>query len=183
MSSKGFSADSAWKNPNAVDPDTFTNDDMETVQAAFEVAIKTVLDQYRDPALKEKLLLFIQNIVVQEKPWMWVSPEGQEHVVYLFMVDEFPRDFIMLLTYTFFSRWGEGKVKYTGLTDALSWGCAADNDDNVEKEYVLMSKDLSARLSPLDSVKKYLRANKWLAVAMLIKLFVAPSDLGESPSS
>lgn len=178
----GFKADSAWRNPKDVaDPNVFTNDDMEVVAGAFEAAIKTVLEQYRDEALREKLLMFINNIVVQEKPWVWVSPEGPAHLDDLFMVDEFTRDFIMLLTFTFFARWGEGKVKFTGLVDTLSWGCAAD-EDGEDKGYVLMSKDLSARLSPTDTVKKYLRANKWVVVAMLIKLFVKPIH-GQMPEA
>lgn len=173
----GFKADSAWRNPKEDrDPNEFTNDDMETVVGAFQAAIQQVTDQYRDEALREKALMLCNQIVVQEKPWMWTSPEGIDHIDDLFMVDEFNRDFIMLLTFTFFSRWGEANVKFTGLVDTLSWGCAADNEDEADKGFTLMSKDLSIRLSPQSTVKKYLRANKWIVVAMLIKLLVKPID-------
>lgn len=152
----------------------FDNDDMETVAGAFQVAITQTLAMYLDEAAREKIMMLCTKIVVEEKPWMWVSPEGVNHLDDLIMVEELTRDFIMALTFTFFSRWGEAKVKFTGLVDTLSWGCAVDNANAEDQSYVLMSKDLSARLSSQETVKKYLAANKWVVVMMLIKLFVLP---------
>lgn len=152
----------------------FVNDDMETVAAAFQEAFKTVMSQYLDADQKVQLETFVTGLVVQEKPWMWASPEGADHLLDLVMVDEMIRDFVMSLTFVFFARWGEANVKFTGLTDALSWGTSADNVNNEDRQLVLMPEVIRSRLTQQSDVKKYLAANKWVVTLLLIKLFVVP---------
>lgn len=159
--------------------ESFNNDDMETVASAFQTAFQTVMKQYLDENQSKAILAFVSSIAVEEKPWMWVSPEGQDHLLDKVMVPELIRDFVMSLTFTFFARWGEAKVKFTGLVDTLSWGTAADTVNNEDKQYVLMPEVISTRLTTQPDVKKYLAANKWVVTLMLIKLFVVPEEAND----
>jgi hypothetical protein len=165
-----------------VDPTVFVNDDMETVAGAFQEAFKTVLAQYLNEEQLVAVKTFVTKVVVEEKPWMWSSPEGVEHLLDLVMVDELIRDFVMTLAFTFFARWGEASVKFTGLTDALSWGTSADNDNGDDRQLVLMPDVINSRLTQQADVKKYLAANKWVVTLLLIKLFVIPPGPDEPPA-
>lgn len=167
---------------NPFQPAPFVNDDMETVAAAFQAAFKTVMDQYLDDDQRDKLMQWVTTIAVEGKPWMWISPDGQELLLDLVMVDEFYRDFVMTLTFTFLARWAEANVKFTGLTDALSWGTAADSTEDGKDDLVLMPRVIRDRLISQADVKKYLAANKWVVTLMLIKLFVVPG-LGSGNTS
>lgn len=165
-----------------MDPTVFVNDDMETVAGAFQEAFKTVLAQYLNEEQLVAVKTFVTKVVVEEKPWMWSSPEGVEHLLDLVMVDELIRDFVMTLAFTFFARWGEASVKFTGLTDALSWGTSADNDNGDDRQLVLMPDVINSRLTQQADVKKYLAANKWVVTLLLIKLFVIPPGPDEPPA-
>jgi hypothetical protein len=163
-------------------PNVFVNDDMETVAAAFQTAFNTVRAQYLNDDDQLAIMTFATKVVVEEKPWMWASPEGVDHLLDLVMVDELIRDFVMTLSFTFFARWGEANVKFTGLTDALSWGTSADNDNGDNRQLVVMPEVINSRLTQQDDVKKYLAANKWIVTLLLLKLFVIPEGVDNQPS-
>lgn len=156
---------------------SFTNDDMETVAAAFQTAFKTVMNQYLSEEQRTKLMQWVTTVAVEGKPWIWTSADGQAILLDMVMVDEFYRDFVMTLTFVFFARWGEANVKFTGLVDTLSWGTASDTASNEDKSLILMPEDISTRLTGQVDVKRYLNANKWVVTLMLIKLFVVPESI------
>jgi len=111
---------------------------------------------------------FIINILLFQKPYMLVTPEGLSVAIDLVFTKEEYRDFIFNLHYVFFSRYGNGINELTGLIENLSRGLSFNSNDSNN----FMPKEITSRLASQDSVYSLLLNNKWLITLLLIPLFI-----------
>lgn len=123
---------------------------------------------------------FVTSVVLQEKPYLLVTPEGLTHAINLVFTQEAHRDFIFNLTFVFFSRWGGNEDAVQGLIANVARGATQTYIDNKKQTYMdqlcAIPKEISTRLSAYSDVAALLTANKWLLMLLLLQLFIVAED-------
>jgi hypothetical protein len=97
--------------------------------------------------------------------------------------DEVLRDFVLTLTFVFFSRWGASDEKYAQLVETFAFSVSADvptSNTGTLNVPSAIPPAILADLSKSDNVRSRLLANKWLATLLLIQLVVQMPDLSET---
>jgi hypothetical protein len=139
--------------------------------AIFQDAVQFVLQRFGKET-KDKVRGFVSLIVLQEKPYLMVTPDGLSRMINLVFSDEAYRDFVLTLHFTFASRWGMTMSLYQGLVANLAQGaCPA-----MEGSLNAMPADMASRLSTYTDAAQLLEANPWLSMLLMLQLFVGLSD-------
>lgn len=146
-------------------------DDMIEVGDVFISSFNHVLNNYSDEA-KADLLVFAMQLVTMEKPYMLVTEEGIQHIVAQVFGKEHYRDFIMMLAFTFFARFGRDRAEIEGLASNLARGATlACRTETTRVGLNAVPQSIRDRLPNMETVRELLLANPWLTIVLLIQLF------------
>lgn len=139
--------------------------------AIFQDAVQFVLQRY-GKEIQDKVKGFVSLIILQEKPYLMVTPEGLGRMIGLVFSDETYRDFVLTLHFTFASRWGMTMSLYRGLVANLAQGACPVMEGSLNA----MPTDMASRLSTYTDAAQLLEANTWLTMLIMLQLFVGLSD-------
>lgn len=149
---------------------SLTTEQMNEVSGVFQESLAYVLSNLPSKEAQASLKGFLAQLVMQEKPYLLVTQEGLSRVIDLVWTSPGYSDFIMSLSFVFFSRWGHGEEEVSGLCANLARGCAMINRS--EKQLDAVPQLLGDRLSDIDAARRLIQANHWLVIVLLVQLFV-----------
>lgn len=155
-------------NQPAITP--LTTEQMVTAAETFQGAYEHALGNFVGEA-KASVVRFCASIILQEKPYMLVGAEGASHAVDLVFGNEGNRDFIFMLSYTFFARFGEGHDPVQQLSATLARGVTIPSG----REMSIVPEALRVRLPQYQEVQSLLADNQWLMTLLLLQLFITAS--------
>lgn len=119
---------------------------------------------------KEKVLEFVVGVVLRERPYLLLTPQGIEHISELVFTDPNNRDFVLSLAFNFFSRLGGDADFYIGLSAAIARG--AGQAISINTGIDATPNQISDRLVTEAEAVELLAPNKWLIVIFMINLFI-----------
>lgn len=138
---------------------------MADIIKVFVETTEHVLGNYLSDS-HEPVNVFMHQLVLQEKPYMLVTEEGLERIKLLVFGREVIRDFILTLSFHFFSRLAQDTDTINSIASALAMGAAIDSD-----RYLTQMPDaIRDRLETFDRIQALISANRWLMVILLIQL-------------
>lgn len=141
--------------------------DMGTVASVFGEAYEHVIANLVGDS-KILAMRFAAEIILREKPFMLVSPEGVAHIQNLVFGHPTNQDFILTLTTTFFARLAENTEFIEGMIASVARGCALAN----KSDYAATPTEINNRLAEFDDTFALLQANYWLVVVLMLQLFI-----------
>jgi hypothetical protein len=150
------------------------NDLSETAQV-FVDSMQHVLANAKSMSEERhnKLNTFVYSLVLVEKPYMIASPKGVQHAIELVFEDEVIRDFVFMLGFTFFARWGASGPRHNDLVQSLAFAVSGDGTPvRGQDSLVMMPAEIADLLPDPDGVLTLLQQNKWLVTLLMIQLFV-----------
>lgn len=133
--------------------------------------------RHRESAVQERVNVFVYKTVLFDHPYMLCTPNGVKDAVETIFSDVHLRDFVLTLSFTFFSRWGASNEKYLHLTETLAFAVSADGATTpASNTSLIVQSAIPVAIfhdMPKDAqTRAVLLANKWLAVLLLIQLVV-----------
>lgn len=146
---------------------------MITVAEVFQDSYSHVLSNIIGES-KNKIIAFIFTIILQNKPYLLVNEEGIQHAIDIVFTDKEHTDFILTLTYVFFSRLG-GDEKYVHeIVGNMARGLSVASPLQYKtKAMTLLPDEYSSRLGTYIVVEELLSCNKWLIVLLMLQLFIS----------
>jgi hypothetical protein len=138
---------------------------MHEVGECFIESYKFCMGSYINEG-KISITEFVAELVLNNKPYLLTTQEGVIHNSMLVFTNDSRRDFIFMLNYVFFSRYGHSDSDIDGLIGNIARGIAMRNKNSV------MPIVLSDRLSDTNTAFNILKDNKWLVIIALIHLFI-----------
>lgn len=145
-----------------------TTEDMIVVATTFQDAHVHVLHNYLVPEERNKLLEFVANVILRERPYMLVTQEGIKHAIDLAFKDDLIRDFVLKLSYVFFARYGNRQTHVHALAANLARGAAM----GIKHDYAAIPDQIRMRLPEPAETTELLENNPWLMVILMIQLFI-----------
>jgi len=142
-------------------------DEMINVGDVFIKSYNFILSNFV-PESKKEIQDFTAGLVLREKPYMLVTKEGLPRAVNLVFSNEYIRDFIYSLEFAFFSRWGQSSNHVNGLMEILARGVGLANPDKNN----VTPNEINNRLTDETDAFEIIKHNRWLAMLLLIQLFV-----------
>ncbi|MBB5409281.1 hypothetical protein HDG34_003222 [Paraburkholderia sp. HC6.4b] len=129
--------------------------------------------------LHEKLTDFLMSLILADKPYLLASAKGLDRAVNLAFVDPQVCDFILMIVFVFFSRWGASFSRYMHLVESLAFAVAGDapfsppgSQTTQRQVLVATPSEIHESLPDPALTQDLLLQNKWLSVLLLIHLFV-----------
>jgi hypothetical protein len=154
-----------------------TPEEMVVAGAVFRDSVEHVLSNY-PPEGQQGLRRFLVEWVMKYRPYMAVTAEGMPEVMRTVWGDEGRRDFFLMLSFTFFGRWGQPEVKVKGLAATLARGVAMVDRSSRDNAVPHAAGD---RLADISAASQTIAANKWLMVALMIPLYCTVQDQTSKP--
>ena len=128
---------------------------------------------------RESIIQFVAKLILSEKPYMLITPEGLSHISELVFSNDPYRDFIFTLSFTFFARFGGPDTDITGLAENLARGAAQVSPN---REGNAIPNQIANRLIEAVDIVPILINNRWLMMILLIQLFITTSiETSKSP--
>jgi hypothetical protein len=125
---------------------------------------------------QERIIHFVYHNALYGKPFMLVTPMGVKNLVENVFSDVIVRDFVLQLSFVFYSRWGTDNAKYSQLAETLAFAVSADVEplgiSGTASVPCSIPPAVLADLPKTDGVRATLASNKWLSVVLLIALVV-----------
>ncbi|WP_233874266.1 hypothetical protein [Paraburkholderia adhaesiva] len=160
-----------------------TTDEWRDTAAVFTESVEFVLNNVAGPndELREKLTGFLMSLILADKPYLLAAARGLERAVDLAFEDPQVCDFILMIVFVFFSRWGASGERYASLVESLAFAVEADASHlshaspapGVQRqELVATPPEIHESLPDPGLTRELLLQNKWLTVLLLIHLFV-----------
>jgi hypothetical protein len=115
------------------------------------------------------VIKFVADIVLRTKPYLLLTHSGLSHIAETVFTNEEHRDFVLMLAFTFFSRFGGPDEDVSGLAYNLAKGAGQKTTSG---EYGLIPNQINERLITTEDAAMVLLENKWLMVLLLLQLFV-----------
>lgn len=145
-------------------------DEMTVVSTTITESVLGLLGNLAGTEAEATITGFLHHVVLNEKPYMIVTPDGLRQITTVVFTNEVVRDFVLTLSYQFFSRWCESQDAYLQLVQNLSHGCGARY---VRSEWDAMPDVIGDRLVDFETTYTLLQANKWLVIVLLLQNFVS----------
>lgn len=157
-----------------------STDEMINVARVFQESYKHVIGNM-SLQLEDEIHIFTQAVILSEKPYMLVTPDGLTHAREMVFAYDIRRDFLFTLSFTFVSRLGMGSEYYQGMVKNLTDGIGVTS---AGAELDAMPTEISERLTPAKEIGEVLMANRWLVMLLLIQLFITlpPEHLRAGPA-
>jgi hypothetical protein len=128
-----------------------------------------------DQKAQERIMMFVHSTAIADKPWMLCTQLGIKRAVEVVFEDVVLRDFILQLSFTFFSRWGASGEKYAHLIETLAFAVSVNGHDAPNGTLLVPSAIPPAVADDMVTQQvalSALHANKWLVIMLLISLVV-----------
>lgn len=147
----------------------------------FQDSLEYVLGNY-DQTNRDKALAFCGLLLMEEKPYLLVTTEGIQHAMKLVFTSASRQDFIMTLSFVFFSRWGHSPDDFSGLVENLARGATqsgvpivvvAGHESIRSIDYRATPEAIADRLTEYEDARLILSANQWLVVVLMIQLCIS----------
>ena len=158
---------------------SLTTDEWRDTAEVFTESVEFALNNITGPneKLREKLTDFLMSLILADKPYLLASARGLDRAVNLVFLDQEVCDFVLMIVFVFFSRWGASVERYTNLVESLAFAIAADAADTSAQRaprqgLVATPPEIHESLPDPALAQDLLRQNKWLSVLLLIHLFV-----------
>lgn len=148
-------------------------EDMVRVQRAIFAAHEATLAQYI-PETRNKVMAFVANLILTEKPYIWIVTENIVRLVNTIYADDLYRDYVHMLQFNFFARWGAASGKFISLVHELSWACAAGANPN--DSFVAIPTEIRNRMPSQDEAVAVLTDNPWLVCLTLLRSYIVLVD-------
>ncbi len=130
-------------------------------------------------ALEEKSRARIQHYVyhsaLYDNPYMLLTMAGVKNAVETVFSDEVVRDFVLRLSFVFFSRWGTSDEKYGQLIDTLAFAVSADVPTGFSGTQLVpcaIPSQVLADMPKSELARSTLYTNKWLSIVLLLQLVI-----------
>lgn len=159
--SSGFRAGSGTKEP-------LDTQEMAEGAEVFIESYQHVLSNYGSDSRTE-IQRFVVSVVLTEKAFMLVTPEGLDRAISLVFQQKHVRDFILTLQYVFAARWGMSQEKMERLAANLAYGAAP----MLNVPTPAMPNAVADRLVSFEEAYTLLVSNHWLVILMLLLLFLS----------
>ncbi|WP_233874973.1 hypothetical protein [Paraburkholderia adhaesiva] len=164
-----------------------TSDEWRDTAAVFTESVEFVLNNVTGPLeeLRDKLTDFLTALILAEKPYMLASARGLDRAIDLVFADPEICDFVLMIVFVFFSRWGASPDRYASLVESLAFGVTADDypRSGPTPGLVAMPPEIRESLPDPAHAQDFLLRNKWLSVLLLIHLFVVIPRAKRSPKA
>jgi hypothetical protein len=147
---------------------SLTTEQMVVATSTFQESFTHVLGNYVGES-REHIVKFVANIILREKPYMLVTEAGLQHAMQIaFGNNDAERDFLLMLTFTFFSRFGETDNPVKALSTNLARGVALGNNNDLNA----VPEQLKKRLPIESDAHLVLEANQWLITLLMLQLCI-----------
>lgn len=153
------------------------NVEMIVVGECVERAVQQTLgNMIGDSNLQAKA--FIADIVLRWMPAMIVTDFGCGKITEKIFAIETNRSLVLNLNFAFWSFWSPTPAQVSGLIDTLAESLGLSEFTDAR----LIPEEVSQRLPVVSDIKSILRANNWLVVILLLRLFIVvdPKELGNA---
>lgn len=149
-----------------------TTEEMQVLAETFQDSFKFMMTNAIGET-KKRYTEFSARLVLQEKPYLLVTEEGLQHISGLVFSTPEIRDFILGLSFVFFSRQGFKEGQMDDLARALARGTSShEYITNEEQRLDAIPKAIGSRMLSFNDVFPLLKANRWLMIVLLIQLFI-----------
>lgn len=145
-----------------------STDEMVEVAAVFTESYHHVLSNLATEQ-RSRIIEFVARVVLSEKPYLLVTPEGLDHAIGLVFENKQVTDFVLTLLFTFGSRWGMSQDRYSALAANLAFGASPVT----QQPNRAMPDALASRLASFADVYNLLVANQWLVILLLFQSLVS----------
>lgn len=149
----------------------FTFEDQEIVRKAFTIAMERTLARYVDPVNRNVVQTFLIETAHLRNPITTMSNEGIDDLVRQIFVNQTLIEFVLALSFSFYTVWGETGSKLSQLIESMVSGLAIESGRGS-----LIPPELSARYRSAESVELVLQANTWLIPLFLAMVYYRESD-------
>lgn len=123
---------------------------------------------------------FTAELVMQQIPYMMITPEGVANLQGLVFGHADNRDFIMTLTFVTFARLGCDEEFVHELAKILARGLTVPV---YAKDSNMIPDEINSRLAKYDDVVGVLRSNLWIITILLMQLFISQAGGEEGKKS
>ena len=157
---------------------SLNTEQMVEVASVFKEAYEHVIGNLTVD-VRNKIYAFTGGIVLQDKPYMLLTPDGIERAINLVFTDDQHRDFILTLSFVFFSRWSTGKNDLDELSDNLAAGVshsgfgAVSGFSSNSKVTNALPGPMLTRLPVYNDARSLIGGNKWIVILLLMQLFIS----------
>lgn len=152
--------------------------EMNTVGHSFVSSVEHCLNSHVGET-RRALTSFLMEVMMRRSVMM-VTPDGLKDLAELVFTQDLHRDFIQAVTFTFYARWGANDQQKDALIANLADGAAADTA--MQPGWIATPKAVQSRMAPRGEIIELLKANRWLVILLLMKLYVV-LDLKELPKA
>lgn len=131
---------------------------------AFEHQLSNTFGQTKLDAME-----FVFDLVLRQKPFMMVTQPGYEAIVHSVFTKETIRDFVLSMSYNFYTYWAGTDEDHKALaqTLALSAGYQVPS---------LIPKPITDHMATSEAAQSILVNNRWLCVLMLLPVWLQAPD-------
>lgn len=121
---------------------------------------------------KKQMVPFLINRIASDVTPAMMTPKGISVLRKEVFGNEHIRDYILKLSFIFFSRWAPSNDAVCGLCHNLSRGLSQSPYDQ-QSSMVATPPEIMERLGSRDDVFSALSSNPWLIVSVMIPLFIS----------
>lgn len=154
-------------------------EEMRDVGELFNEAVLMAFDM-RGATEVERFLVFIYAIQRREVPTTLFSGKlaGTKRLLDLVFNDPDKRDFIMLITFQFYAKFGNTAERYSELVSNLAEaiGFIKKEDSNKEPSLVMAGEEYLNDMPSVEDVSGILMDNRWATIVVLMMLYLMPLD-------
>lgn len=150
-------------------------DEMKVVGAIFQESVNFCLDNATTDEEKN-IHEFFLHLIMEVQPESMLTKQSVSDLQLKVFKNEHVRNFMMRLSYVFYSRWASSDEQITGLAQNLSRGFTQTpyiqgNQDAMSNSGV--PDDIMKRMATRSEALARLSANPWLVLVCLVPLFMS----------
>lgn len=149
-----------------------THDQMEIIGQLFQEANGFCWEGAGENTKKQMIPFLINRIAADVTPAM-MTPTGINRLREQVFGNAQIRDYILKLSYVFFSRWAVSDTAVKALAANLSRGLSQTPYDIEEKSAPVTPEDIMKRLGKREDIHLALISNPWLMIVVMIPLFIS----------
>ena len=147
---------------------TLNTDQIASCSQVFQESLSHVISNSIGDT-RQHIQHFIANVILKEKPYLLVTEEGIQHAINLTFSDERTRDFVFMLSFTFFSRWGGTHQDIDSLSENLAIGVT-----HAYRGHPLnaVPTQIGDRLTSFEEAAQLISVNRWLIILLMLQLTI-----------
>jgi hypothetical protein len=147
-----------------------TTEQMVVATSTFQESVSHVLGNYL-PESQASLKAFVAEMILKEKPYMLVTEDGIKHAMGKVFGLEGYRDFVLMVTFTFFARFGESDTPVRSLAGNLARAVSVSGSGS-NNDLSAVPLEMRRRMPSEQDVTATLESNQWLMTLLMLQLCV-----------